>query len=40
MSLTRSLGVLNVAALVERVAAQVVPSRGHREVAAERGGSR
>ena len=31
MSLTRSIGVPNVAALVERAAAQVVPSRRHRE---------
>ena len=40
MSLARFVGVLTVAALVERVAAEVVPSRGHREVAAERGESR
>jgi len=40
MCSTGSLSALNVATLVERAATRVVSSRGHREVAAEEGGSR
>lgn len=40
MSLTGSMGVLHVAVPVERAAAQVVPSHGHRDATTEGGGSR
>src|SRR5262245_38845578 len=40
MSLRDTVGVVNVAALVERSAAQVIPTRSYREVAAQRGAAR